>query len=229
MKDRVKNFFLKDLFLKARKYETLDINNNKKSFWIRNMRYLIAYPASFFILLTLPEGYSNDFLQLSATIIAILIGLFLTTLVFAVDKFYISFRNECSDYKIDIYEDEINRNIDLSINKLEFKSSADNLFQIRSLYFIRKFSVLIGKSVVVGIFTLVLICFDMLYINHFSIDIFSYTFVPITLDSTLLFFQLLLVVFCRFFICYYIVEIFYNAITIISTIVNYMYVRITKK
>lgn len=225
----MRDSFLKYLFLKARKYETLDINNKKKeSFWFRNMRYLISYPVSLFILLTHPEGYSNDFLQLSATIIAILIGLFLTTLVFAVDKFYVSFRNECSDYKIDIYEDEVNRNIDLSVNKVKLKNSNDNIFQIRSLHFIRNFNILIGKSVVVGIFDLVLICFNILYIDCFDVDIFAYTLAPITFHSFFVFCQIILVIFCRFFICYWIVEIFYNAIHIIAKLVNYMSVGIKK-
>ena len=69
---------------------------------LTNARLLLSYPLSFIVLLTLPEGYNNDFLQLGASILAILIGLFLTALVFALDKFYIPSKKKNGDFKLDL-------------------------------------------------------------------------------------------------------------------------------
>ena len=57
-------------------------------------------------MLTLPAGYNNDFLQLGASILAILIGLFLTALVFALDKFYIPPRKKDGDYRVETTEND---------------------------------------------------------------------------------------------------------------------------
>lgn len=89
MKPNIEHSFIHFVYSKARESETLDINNQRKSFVRRNGRFLLAYPLTVFVLFSLSEGYNNEFLQLGASILAILIGLFLTALVFALDKFYI--------------------------------------------------------------------------------------------------------------------------------------------
>ncbi len=78
--------FICFVYSKARESENSDINNRRKSFIRRNGRLLLSYPLSCIVLITLPTGYNNEFLQLGASILAILIGLFLTALVFALDK-----------------------------------------------------------------------------------------------------------------------------------------------
>ena len=126
---KIKNSFIHYVFSKARESETLDINNRTKTFVQRNGRYLFAYPITFFVLCTLSEGFSNEFLQLGASILSILIGLFLTALVFALDKFYIPTNNNLGDYKLDVDENGKNRNIEVSIDKIEFQNAQDKLWQ----------------------------------------------------------------------------------------------------
>ena len=194
----------------------------------RNGRYLFAYPTTFFVLCTLSEGFSNDFLQLGASILSIFIGLFLTALVFALDKFYIPTNNNLGDYKLDVDENGMNRNIEVSIDKIEFQNAQDKLWQKQSLYYVQKFNVLVGKSVIIGIWALALICINVMYSSFFSINLANYTTAPITLQSFLIFLKLLSVVVVRFLICYFMIEVFYNTIGIISSMVNFMSVRIKK-
>lgn len=220
--------FIHFVYSKARESETLDINNRRKSFFQSNCRYLLTYPFTIFILCTLKEGYSSDFLQLGASILAILIGLFLTALVFALDKFYVPHRNDIGDYKLGINENEEIRNIEISIDKIEFKSAREKLWRKHSLYYVQNFNVLVGKSVIVGVWALALICLNVMYIDFFSINLFGYTFTPITIQSFLLFSKLSFVVVVRFLICYYMIEVFYNTIRIISSMTNFMSVRIKK-
>lgn len=224
---KVKNSFIHYVFSKARESETLDINNREKSFIQKNARYLLAYLMSVFVLCTLPKGFSCDFLQLGASILSIFIGLFLTALVFALDKFYIPTRN-CGDYRIDVNENGKERDIEFSIDKIESQNAQDKLWQKQSLYYVQKFNVLVGKSVIVGIWALALICLNVMYHSFFCEDLSNYTMVPITLQSFLLFLKLSLIVIVRFFICYFVIEVFYNTIEIISSMVNFMSVRIKK-
>ena len=226
--NRTEKSFIKYIYSKARESETLDINNKRKHFVQRNGRYLFSCPLTIFILCTLLEGYSNDFLQLSASILSILIGLFITALVFALDKFYIPHKNKIGDYKLDISENENIREIDISIDKIEFENAQEKLWQKQSLYYVQKFNVLVGKSVIVGVWALLLICLNVMYIDFFNLNLFNYTFVPISIQSTLLFIKLLFVIAVRFFICYYMIEVFYNTIQIISSMINFMAVKIKK-
>ena len=228
MKHKVKKSFICFVYSKARESEAFDINNKKKSFIRRNGRYLFAIPFAIFVLCTLHKGYSIDFLQLGASILAILIGLFLTALVFALDKFYIPRKNKKGDYKLDVSENEQIRNIMISVDEIIFENARDKQWHKQSLYYVQKFNVLVGKSVIVGVWALALICMNVMYMEFFNIDFADYSFVPINLQSLLVFMELLLIAIVRFLICYYIIEVFYNTIRIISSMVNFMSVRIKK-
>lgn len=84
----MRDTFIRNLYRKAREYEVLDINNSRKSFIRRNGRYMLSTLVALIVLFTLPCGYTQEFLQLASTILSIFIGLLLTVLVFALDKFY---------------------------------------------------------------------------------------------------------------------------------------------
>ena len=220
--------FICFVYSKARESETLDINNRRKPFIRRNGRLLLSYPLSFIVLLTLPAGYNNDFLQLGASILAILIGLFLTALVFALDKFYIPPRKKDGDYRVETTENDQTRSIEISVEEIKYENAHEKLWQKQSLYYVQKFNVLVGKNVIVGIWALALICTYVMYYNFFSVSWDDYSFVAITLSSILLFLKLLLIIAFRFFICYFLIEMFYNTMRIISSMVNFMSIRIQK-
>jgi len=206
----------------------LDINNRRKPFIRRNGRLLLSYPFSFIVLLTLPAGYNNDFLQLGASILAILIGLFLTALVFALDKFYIPPRKKDGDYRVETTENDQTRSIEISVEEIKYENALEKLWQKQSLYYVQQFNVLVGKNVIVGIWALALICTYVMYYNFFSVRLDDYSFVEITLPSIFLFLKLLLIIAGRFFICYFLIEMFYNTVRIISSMVNFMSIRIQR-
>ena len=220
--------FICFVYSKARESETLDINNRRKPFIRRNGRLLLSYPLSFIVLLTLPAGYNNDFLQLGASILAILIGLFLTALVFALDKFYIPPRKKDGDYRVETTENDQTRSIEISVEEIKYENAQEKLWQKQSLYYVQQFNVLVGKNVIVGIWALALICTYVMYYNFFSVSWDDYSFVAITLSSILLFLKLLLIIAFRFFICYFLIEMFYNTMRIISSMVNFMSIRIQR-
>ena len=220
--------FICFVYSKARESETLDINNRRKPFIRRNGRLLLSYPLSFVVLLTLPAGYNNDFLQLGASILAILIGLFLTSLVFALDKFYIPPKKKDGDYRLETTENEHTRSIEISVEEIVYENAQEKLWQKQSLYYVQKFNVLVGKNVIVGIWALALICTYVMYFDFFSIRLDDYSFVAITSPSIILFLKLLLITATRFFICCFMIEMFYNTIRIISSMVNFMSVRIQR-
>lgn len=220
--------FISFVYSKARESETLDINNRRKPFIRRNGRFLLSYPLSFIVLLTLPAGYNNDFLQLGASILAILIGLFLTALVFALDKFYIPPKKKNRDYRLETTENDHIRSIEISVEEMIFENAQEKLWQKQSLYYVQKFNVLVGKNVIVGIWALALICTYVMYYEFFSVSMEDYSFVTITIPSILLFLRLLIIIATRFFICCFLIEMFYNTVRIISSMINFMSIRIQR-
>ncbi len=220
--------FIYFVYSKARESETLDINNRRRPFFRRNGRLLLSFPLSFIVLITLPAGYNNDFLQLGASILAILIGLFLTALVFALDKFYVPPRKKDGDYRLETTENDHTRSIEISVEEVIYENAQEKLWQKQSLYYVQKFNVLVGKNVIVGIWALALICTYVMYFHLFSVNLKDYTFVAITLPSIFLFMKLLLIIAARFFICYFLIEMFYNTVRIISSMVNFMSIRIQR-
>ena len=222
------NLFIFDVYSKARKSETLDINNKKKSFFKRNCRYIVAIPCAIFVSFTLPTGYGADFLELIASVLAILIGLFLTSLVFALDKFYAPSKSQKGDYKLELNENDQVRKIDISIDEIQYNNAREKLWQKRSLYYVQKFNVLVGKSVIVGIWSLILVCINSMYYDFLKENITNYSIGSVTFQSFVVFLKLSFIFVLRFLICSFMIEIFYNTIRIISSMVNFMSVKISK-
>lgn len=226
----MRDTFIRNLYRKAREYEVLDINNSRKSFIRRNGRYMLSTLVALIVLFTLPCGYTQEFLQLASTILSIFIGLLLTVLVFALDKFYGPDRLGAKDYSFGIYENGDTRNVEVSIDEIRHPDAHDKLWHKKSWYYVSKFNVLVGKNVVVAVFALVLLCLNVMYYGKLNEDITGYVFIyEININTVLTFLWLAAIVCLRFMICYLIIEVFYNTIGIISSMVNFMSVKIGRK
>ena len=132
------------------------------------------------------------------------------------------------DFKVDITENERTRNLELSIDEILYENARDKLWQKQSFYYVQKFNVLVGKSVIVGIWALVMICIYVMFFRFFATNIWEFTFVTITISSIMTFLKLLLISAVRFLISYYMIEMFYNTIRIISSMVNFMSIRVQR-
>ena len=148
--------------------------------------------------------------------------------MFALDKFYVPHRKKSGDFKVDITENERTRNLELSIDEILYENAKDKLWQKQSFYYVQKFNVLVGKSVIVGIWALVMICIYVMFFRFFATNIWNFTFVTITFSSIMTFFYLFLISAVRFLICYYMIEMFYNTIRIISSMVIFMSIRVQR-
>ena len=200
-----------------------------KGFCERYNKRIIALIISIVLLFFLRNGYTLDFLQLTSTILSIFIGLFITAIIFALDKFYHSERSRKYDYKINLSENDKAKNFDVCIDEVRNTNSKDTLWYKRSYYYVQQFILITGKNIVISVFALAAICINTLFINDLSIDLFDYEFVKITLSSIINCIFLILVVFLRISISFLIVEIFYNTISIVSSMVNFMFAKLKRE
>lgn len=214
--DETYKTFLGYIYGEARKSEIQDINGNIKSFVFKNCRIILGIIISTVLLIVVPKGYDDSFLQLVTTIVSIFIGLFLTTLVFALDKFYKPNHCKIGDYSLEILHKEQLSKYELSLDEIKHLNAQEKNFQKQSYRYLKQFVVLIGKCVVVSIWTLVLVCLYVMFSDFFRIDICEY----VCMKNWLI--RIPIVVVVRFMISYYIVEIFYDTVKIISSMVNFM-------
>lgn len=215
--------FLGYIYGEARESEVKDINGNPKSFIFKNCRILLGIIISIVLLICLPKGYDDSFLQLVTTIVSIFIGLFLTTLVFALDKFYKPNRCKIGDYNLEILHKDHRSKYELSLDEIKHLNAKEKKFQRQSYHYLKQFVVLIGKCVIVSVWTLVLVCLYIVFYDNFSIDIYKY----ICTKNWMI--KLPVIIFVRFMISYYLVEIFYDTVKIISSMVNFMMAKIEQE
>lgn len=215
--------FLGYIYGEARESEVKDINGNTKSFVFKNCRILLGIIISIVLLICLPEGYDDSFLQLVTTIVSIFIGLFLTTLVFALDKFYKPNHCKIGDYNLEILHKDQHSKYELSLDEIKHLNTKEKHFQKQSYHYLKQFVVLIGKCVIVSVWTLVCVCLYTVFCDFFCIDIYEY----ICMKNWMI--KLPIIIFVRFMISYYLVEIFYHTVKIISSMVNFMMAKIEKE
>ena len=115
------------------------------------------------------------------------------------------------------------RKYELSIDEIKHLNAQEKKFQRQAYRYLKQFVVLIGKCVIVSIWTLLLVCLYVIFVDYFRIDIYEY----ICMKNWYI--RIPIIVIVRFLISYYMIEIFYNTIRIISSMVNFMIAKFEKE
>ena len=223
MNSKTYKTFLGYVYGEARQSEIKDINGNMKSPFFKNCRIILGIIISIGLLVLVPIGYDDSFLQLVTTIVSIFIGLFLTALVFALDKFYKPNLCKIGDYNLEILHEDQLSIYELSLDEIKHLNAQEKYFQKQSYRYLKQFVVLIGKCVIVSIWTLVLVGLYVIFFDYFRIDIYEY----ICMKNWYI--RIPIIVSVRFLISYYIVEILYKTIKIIGSMVNFMLAKFEKE
>ena len=198
--------YLKDLRREAHRFECTDINNNIcTSFWGRNQRRFICFIPSLILVWLLDKGFTSDFVAYASSALSILIGLFTTSIIFILDKY---------------------QSIDL-----EQANSREKLWDTQAYNYTKQFAYITGYSIILCLFTLVFLSFSALFEDFFSIDISLYYLDLKKLDIISLsnFLYIIVVIFQRLMIFYWLASIVYNTLYVISSMVKYMIVKIERK
>lgn len=202
--------YLTELRKDANRLERTNINNEEKKDFlsIYGMKILYTLIALFFLFF-LKEGFSNDFVSFIASILSILVGLFITALIFSFDKFY-------------------------NPSKKEYPNSMDKLWDTQSYNYYKKFSYLTSYTIVLSIFTLLLLSINVLFQSFSNINIFKTYICIVCLKENLIvsiefFFRTTIVIIQRVLIIYWLQKIVFNTLFIVSSMVNFMSVKINKE
>lgn len=202
--------YLRILKSQASRFERTDINNNiDESFSAKYLVKIVFVIISATLVCLLTNGFSENFVSFVSSVLSILVGLFITALIFSFDKFYEPSGEENPNSRIKLWE-----------------TQAHN--------YAKKFAYITSYTIVLSIFTLVLLVVSTLFENETRLNIFDLSFCfkcdeGIYFHSLKLFSIALFVIVQRFLVLYWLLKIMYNTLYIVSSMVQYMTTKIDRK
>lgn len=204
------NKYLKILRKEASRFERTDINNKVDETF--RAKYLVKTSFSIIaivLVLLLKNGFSESFVSYVSSVLSILVGLFITALIFSFDKFYEPSNEENPNSRIKLWE-----------------TQAHN--------YAKKFAYITSYTIVLSIFTLVLLAVSALFEKATQLNVLSLSFCFECIcnkdfHSLKLFGIALFVVVQRFLVLYWLLKIMYNTLFIVSSMVQYMTTKIDRK
>lgn len=195
---------------KANYFERTSINNVvDNSFKAKYFKKALFAGISIILFLLLENGFPKEFIAFISSTLAIIIGLFITSLIFSFDKFY-------------------------EKNLSENPNSREKLWEIQSFNFAKKFAFITGYTIILCIFSLLLLSLSALFFERISLNLFEYNFCLECLFSNTkhslgLFFINTLILFQRVLVFYLLLRIMFNTVFVVTSMTEYMLIKLEKK
>lgn len=203
--------YLKILRLEASRFERTDINNNVddgfRAKYLVKIVFAIIAGAVFYCL---EDGFSEDFVSYVSSVLSILVGLFITALIFSFDKFY-------------------------EPTSEEHPSSQIVLFEKQAYNYAKKFAYITSYTIVLSIFCLVFLAVSALFPEASKLNVFELSFIELSRIQDNQYVALkvfgmgMFLVMQRYFVIYFLLKIVYNTLFIVSSMVQYMTTKIDRK
>jgi hypothetical protein len=190
----------------ANKLKNIDVNNTTdKSFFTRFLRPFLHIVLTLLALYILEKGFSEKFIEFITSSLSILVGLFITALIFSFDKFY-------------------------EQSKSENPTSREKLWDVQDFNYSKIYAYVTGYTIIISIFILILIVPNTLelYNMNFNLNELEFSLKNINKESTKLFFKASLLFIQRFLIIYYLLEITINTLFVVSSMINHMRAKIER-
>ena len=198
---------------KAASFSRTDINGFESAHWadvygIKILLLIVSCIASWF----LPKGFSEGFAAFGSSVFAIFVGLFVTSLIFSLDKFY---------------SKKLTKNLN-STQKLH-DDQENNQTKI--------FAYVTGWTIVLSLVVILLLSLSALFPKVTQLDVFELTFVsPIESyadgklrESIWLFVTVIFLVFQRLAVVYFSLRVMWNTAMIVVTMVDFMTAKMDRQ
>lgn len=225
------NDFLFELKSNAKKYEQIDINGNFDTLFLqKHSRKIICFIISVVVVFFLNNGFSSTFVDYAGTILSIFIGLFITALIFSFDKFYSAEKKNIS-YTVYSIKDKKEEYVVEQNNEKRF-SSTEKLLDTQAYNYTKQFTYITGYNIVLCVYVLLLLSISCLFEECMSLDISKIYLILgyklIGWENLILFVLVIFVVLQRFLVIYWILSVMYNTVFVVSSMVNFMIIKIDR-
>ena len=198
--------YIKDIKNKAQEYENEDANAKEVPRKEKYIKKFIIWGVSLLLLKECISGFSESFNDCSASMLYIFIGLFISSLLFAFDKIGINNEGKHTNPEIEAPSNEQLK------NKQEYN-------------FAKQFIYILGYNVILCTFVLMLLLLCVLSVPINTFNPLDYKF-ALTHDASIGdFFLGIIVLIQRFFVLYYLINIFYYTLYAVSSLINMMNVK----
>lgn len=203
------NKYLRILRKEASRFERTDINNNvDETFRAKYFVKIFFSIVAIIIVFLLKNGFGESFVSYVSSVLSILVGLFITALIFSFDKFY-------------------------EPNNEENPNSRIKLWETQAHNYAKKFAYITSYTIVLSIFTLVLLAVSALFEKATQLNVFKLSLCVECLKNDFnalkLFGIAFFVIVQRFLVLYWLLKIMYNTLFIVSSMVQYMTTKIDRK
>jgi hypothetical protein len=198
--------YLKELRADAIRFERTDLNGTvATSFLLKNARRIVCMSLSICLVIFVEEGFSSNFISYASTVLSVLIGLFISAMIFSFDRFY---------EKIDLTR----------------ANATEKLWDTQSYNYSKQFAYITGYNIVMSIFAIGLLTISALFDAPLSMNPHSYvfTFDNTTTESILTFIFLSLITIQRLLILYWIACVMYNTLFLVSSMVKFMTLKLDR-
>jgi hypothetical protein len=198
--------YLLQLRADAIKFERTDLNGKvATSFWLKNTRRIVCMSLSIGLVIFIEDGFSSNFISYASTVLSVLIGLFISAMIFSFDKFY--------------------KRIDLST-----ANATEKLWDTQSYNYSKQFAYITGYNIVMSIFAIALLTISALFEKPMSINLHNYvfTFDEFSKESILTFVFLSLITIQRVLILYWTACVMYNTLFLVSSMVKFMTLKLDR-
>lgn len=200
------NKYLRILRKEASRFERTDINNNvDETFRAKYFVKIFFSIVAIIIVFLLKNGFGESFVSYVSSVLSILVGLFITALIFSFDKFY-------------------------EPNNEENPNSRIKLWETQAHNYAKKFAYITSYTIVLSIFTLVLLAVSALFEKATQLNVFKLSLCVECLKNDFnalkLFGIAFFVIVQRFLVLYWLLKIMYNTLFIVSSMVQYMTTKI---
>lgn len=203
------NKYLRILRKEASRFERTDINNNvDETFRAKYFVKIFFSIVAIILVFLLKNGFGESFVSYVSSVLSILVGLFITALIFSFDKFY-------------------------EPNNEENPNSRIKLWETQAHNYAKKFAYITSYTIVLSIFTLVLLAVSALFEKATQLNVFKLSLCVECLKNDFnalkLFGIAFFVIVQRFLVLYWLLKIMYNTLFIVSSMVQYMTTKIDRK
>lgn len=198
---RLKLFrYLLDLRFNAKRFERTDVNGKEDvSFSGKYILNITCALISVIFVYLLRDGFSSSFVSFSSKTLAILIGLFMTAIIFSFNKFY-------------------------ERPTKEELSSEEKLWDIQSYNYSKQFAYITSYNIVLCVFIIVALSFNTLFEKQMSVNFheFHFNLQQISCTTIWSFIKLSMVAFQRFIVLFWMQKVIYNTLFVVSSMVSFM-------
>jgi len=201
--------YIIELRQSANSWERTDINGDENtSLSARFLKKSIFCIIAVVFIYKLNDGFPHFFVDFSSKTLAIIVGLFMTAIIFSFNKFYEPISKEKKD-KAD---------------------ATEKLNDTRDFNYAKQFAYITSYNVVLCLFVLAALSLNTLFEDKMNANLHHYDFNLKNIDrhSTWLFLKLSFITLQRFFVLYWMLRILFSTLFSVSSMVKFMTTKLNR-